>query len=202
MNPLTRVKGFLNNFQFGFNDDMFSVYAIVMFLFIVSPILFVKSSLLTLQFIALVYVGLVIFLRPKVKRLDISDNWLRYVIYFALSTILFSVLISPMHRPAHIEFQNIFTKFLYSVFVIGFSESLIRQGLLQKTGNSVLTNTVMALGHVATYTAILGVSAISFALVQMLLSAFISFFVFEYVNKKTDTMVESEFHGMFDYMFY
>lgn len=188
--------------NFKLNDDMFVFYLVVMFLCIVSANLFFVTRASQMSFIALTYLVLSIAFKPKISRMDLSKNIITYFFYAVISSLIFFFFIDGSSQSS-VQFTNVFTKFVYVIFVIAFSESIIRRGLLEKIQNSFITNGIMALGHSYAYMNLSGSFTFSSEVLSMLAVAFVGFFIFELVYKfSKDTFVEALVHGLYNMRFY
>lgn len=174
-----------------------------MFLFIFSPILFFQTKMDYMKGVALVYFAVAMLLKPKHKTMDISKNLVFYSISALIFMGVYAVFSYNIEPSNSLVFTSFFSKFLFVVFVIGLSESFIRQGLLQRIKNPIITNGVMALGHTMSYMTITqNFNLFSVQIMYMLFSAFIAFFIFQFIASKSDLFTESLAHGIYDLQFY
>lgn len=186
-----------------FNDSVFVMYCIVMLFFVFSPVLFFSERGEFFSSIALTYLVCVSLVKVKKPRVDISKNLIWYFVLGFISFSLFQIIVMPGtsygEGPA---FTSIFSKLLYVVVVIALSESYIRQGLLHRIKNPIITNLIMGFLHVGSYMAMMGEYSFTSELVVTLLITSMAFFVFQLICQKFDIMSEAIVHGMYNLPFY
>lgn len=182
------------------NDDYYLLYIGVMLLFLFSSAVMFTENAGYYKGSIIVYIVAVLFVTNgnKKRRLDISDNWKKYLFYFGFSFVFFGLVLDPSEFAIKVPFANWISKYLYVFFVIGFSESLIRKGIQDKLKNPIVTSIVMAILHIGSYMGLLGASFSLGLLVYMLIQVAIGFYVFYWIERKTDVVVESFAHGSYD----
>jgi hypothetical protein len=186
---------------FNFNDDWNLFYLTTMLFAIFSPALFVVDRTDIFSLVALTYLAVAFVMKPKTKKIDISSTILNLLIWGVGLYILIHFVPTSRTMTGFI-FTSKFALVVANIFIFAFPETLIRQGLLEKTQNSIVTNLIMGLAHIGSYTALTGVSSFS-GLLPLLLIATISFFIFELVYALTkNTMFEAMFHGISNMRFY
>ena len=183
-----------------FNDSWHIIWMLVMFITIISPELFFASNASRFSMVAITYVVATLLLKPKMKQTDISQNWLKYIMYFGTLLLIFSFATNKAMYD--VNFTSIFTKLLFVVFVIGYSESLIRRGVHERTGNPIIAVVVMGIAHTGAYMSLLGEYNFM-AVLPHLFTAMVGFTIFQLVYYYTkDTMIEAMVHGFYNLQFY
>ncbi len=141
---------------------------------------------------------MVLFIGGTYKRHDISQNWLKYAGYFVLSLMVMS-FVDKSSLGSGLPTTSIFAKVIFSVFIVGMSETLMQVGLLQKYKNRAVVNTAFGFLHVGAYMALTGATSFDFTVFMMCLKSVVGFFVFDLAYYFTgDIFIVSILHGVYD----
>lgn len=184
----------------GVFDDVFLIYIVFMLLALFSPSLFFISDYNFYKTAVLSYLVAVILLMPKVKKQSFVTGWNKYLFYGLIISFVFLMGVSsnPVYAES-MKFTSGFFKFVWFVFVIGYSESVIRQGIYERLQSVSLTSLIMGALHITSYMLLLGVVGLSWVLLPSLITASLAFVVFYFVYYVTnDLFIEALVHGLFD----
>jgi hypothetical protein len=184
--------------RIGYNDNATNIYFMTMLLALFAPSLFFTQDFNFLRTGIILYAIVSLAWIRYNKRIDIGNNLHNWLIYGFFTYVIVS-MINSQQIVQTLPFTNNVAQFFWQVFVIGFSETIIRIKVFQMF-NPFIGSVLMGLLHSTSYMLMLGNYIFTPELFIYLGMSVIAFFIFSIVYKYSgnNAMTEALVHGMYN----
>jgi len=189
------------------NDTPRVLVLLVTTLAILAPGVFVAEQTQAFRIAALAYlaIGSALITRTPANHstLDLGNNFVRIGLYFVLGAAIYALTLNQNPNLSSTIYRTPTAALAVFWLIIGYWESVIRQGIEFLTGSALGAAVFMGVAHTTAYSSLSFIQSSGDLIISILVSI-ASFIVFTLVNKVAngDVFIESIAHGLYNFYIY